>query len=76
MPTYQIELTEEQVEGIKEMVIKDMPDDCPIDPKGFIEWLIARNVETRKRDKLMRHIEKMDTDELEKVITKYMETKG
>lgn len=76
MPTYTIELTDDQVEGIKEMVLKDMPDDCPSDPKGFIEWLIDRNVKTRKREKLMRYIEKIDTDKLEQVITYYMEMKG
>jgi len=65
MPDYTITLTDEQVEGIREMVIREMPDDCPQDPKGFIEWLIAHNVETRKRDKLINKITALTTKELE-----------
>jgi len=68
MPDYTITLTDEQVEGIREMVIREMPDDCPTDPKGFIEWLIDHNVKTRKREKLMRKIEALDTEKLETLV--------
>lgn len=68
MQSYTIDLTDEQVETIREMAIKDMPPDCPRDPKGFIEWLMEHNTEAKKREKQMDRVGKMKADEIKKAV--------
>jgi len=68
MAFYQVELTDEQVQVIQEIAIKDMPADCPRDPKGFLEWLMGQNTETKKRTKQMDRIGKMTADEIKQAV--------
>ena len=68
MPKYSITLTQEDVDQIKVKKIKDMPSECPEDPKGFIEWIISMQTENMKREKEMERVGKMKGDEIREAL--------
>ena len=68
MPKYTVNLTQDQVDAIREKAIKDMPSECPQDPKGFIEWILGQQTEGTKREKQMQRIGKMKADEIKEAL--------
>ena len=68
MPKYSINLSPEDVEHIKVKKIKDMPAECPEDPKGFLEWIVGKQTENMKREKEMERIAKMTPDEIREAL--------
>jgi len=68
MPVFEIELTDEQVEDLREWVIRQMPRGTPKDPKGFIEWWLNHTLEHDKRQVLMEEVAKMSPNDLRSAI--------
>lgn len=68
MPKFEVNLSDELVEGIKEMVIRE---NFPVDPSnipGFIEWLMDNNIESRSKQKQMERIGSLKAKELKEAL--------
>jgi len=76
MPDYQVTLTDEQVEGLSEYIKEYAPDEAPTDVGSFIRWWIERLVDSHKKEKLLREVQKLPTNKLKlalEAVTKNLE---
>lgn len=74
MPKYEINLSDELVEGIKEMIIKE---DFPVNPNdvpGFLEWLMENNIESRARERQVQRLSGLKSKEIKEALDDF-ETK-